>query len=182
MSHFYDYANRLNEALCLVDTAVLNDVLAVLKEARHGRTVFVFGNGGSGATASHFAGDVMKSTYQGATGTVARAICLNDNMTGLLAYANDEGYETVFARPLASMMGYGDVVIGISTSGESENVVNGLQAAVGLGGIAIGLTGKGGGRVGQVARYHVAVPGETIEQVEDGHLAVLHWLVQGLKA
>ena len=159
----------------------IQKVITVLHDARlDGRQVFILGNGGSAATASHFACDLGKGTE--APGTPCfRAFALTDNMPLFSAYANDCGYEQVFARQLANLMQPGDVVIAISGSGNSANVLNAIRLAREGGATTIGLVGFDGGRLGEMVDLCLHVENHCMEQVEDIHLMLEHLVCTSLR-
>jgi D-sedoheptulose 7-phosphate isomerase len=136
------------------------------------------GNGGSAAMASHFACDLGKGTVQEGKPHF-KVISLNDNVPLLTAYANDFGYETVFAEPLASLAEPGDVAIAISSSGNSPNVLRAMDVARELGLTTIGITGFEGGRLKKKVDVCVIVPADSqhpdgMQHAEDGQWVVLH--------
>ncbi|HIC93738.1 MAG TPA: SIS domain-containing protein [Anaerolineae bacterium] len=153
------------------EIARLAEILAQARE--EGRRVFLFGNGGSAATASHFACDLGKGTVREGRPRF-KVIALNDNMPIFSAYANDFGYETVFAEPLVSLSEPGDVAIGISTSGNSANVLRAIEVAQERGLVTVGLTGFQGGQLKDKVDLCIIVPSDSMQQVEDAHLVILH--------
>src|SRR5256714_15441951 len=125
----------------------LEKVLLLLEEAyRNGRRIFIMGNGGSAATASHFALDLSKNTITAGAPRL-KAISLTDHVPLITAWSNDTAYEHIFSEQLANMIESGDVVIGISTSGNSPNVINALRLAKGMRGYTVGLLGAKGGKI-----------------------------------
>src|SRR5712671_2946096 len=125
----------------------LEQVLLLLEEAYHnGRRIFIMGNGGSAATASHFALDLSKNTIMAGAPRL-KAISLTDHVPLITAWSNDTAYEHIFAEQLANMIESGDVVIGISTSGNSPNVINALRLAKEMRGYTVGLLGAKGGKI-----------------------------------
>jgi D-sedoheptulose 7-phosphate isomerase len=138
------------------------------------------GNGGSASTASHFVADLAKNTRSDNLPNF-RVHGLTDNMAILSAYANDEGYENVFAQQLASFVGPHDIVIAISASGNSENVLKGVELANHVKARTVGLTGFDGGKLGPLVDLHIHVPSKIIEQVEDLHLVIEHMVVKTLR-
>ena len=131
------------------------------------------GNGGSASTASHF----VNGLSQGATveGKMRfRAIGLTDNIPNILAYANDLGYENIFVEQLINLLHEGDIVIGISGSGNSKNVIKAIEYANKHRAITIGLTGYDGGELKKIVDYSIHVPCNFMEIVEDIHLAISH--------
>jgi D-sedoheptulose 7-phosphate isomerase len=147
---------------------------------RRGRTIFALGNGGSAATASHFACDLAKGTR--AEGQPAfRVMPLTDNVPLITAWANDASYEGVFAEQLAALVRPGDVVVAISASGNSPNVLAAARVARAAGALVVALSGRCGGALRALADLTVCVPSDTIEQVEDVHIAVAHGLCVALR-
>ena len=159
----------------------LRKVADIIRTARdEGNTVFTFGNGGSGSTAVHFASDLMKTATRPDLKRI-RAISLNDNMPLTTAWANDSSYEHVFKEQLENLMKPGDVVIAISGSGNSKNVLLATEYARSNGGITIGLTGFDGGSLKSLASVLVVVPSNDMLRIEDTHLAICHLLVRLLR-
>jgi len=168
------YLRDVSEVLLQLPHDRIADVIAVLEQARaEGRRIFVFGNGGSAATASHFACDLGKGTVQESQPRF-KVMALNDNIPLLTAYANDFGYETVFAEPLASLSEPGDVAIGISASGNSANVLRAMDVARERELVTVGLTGFQGGRLKDKVDICIIVPSDSMQQIEDAHLVILH--------
>ena len=176
------YFEREKKVLDAIDKAALSQVMNILEEARlDGRQIFIMGNGGSGATASHYCCDFNKgiSIHKDKR---YRMICLNDNIPTMMAYANDVGYENVFVGPLENFFRPGDVVIGISGSGNSENVVRAIQWAKEHGAITIAFTGYNGGKLKQIADYGVHVPVDDMQITEDLHMTLDHCMMKILCA
>jgi len=147
---------------------------------RRGSTVFVLGNGGSAATASHFACDLAKGTR--APGLPAfRVIPLSDNVPLMTAWANDTSYDRIFAEQLSALVRPDDLVIVISASGNSPNVLAAAGVAQEAGALVIALTGQSGGQLYTMADLSILVPSTSIEQVEDAHLAIAHSLCVALR-
>jgi D-sedoheptulose 7-phosphate isomerase len=170
--------NRIIELMPLDEIA---EAMAVLREARmSGRKVFTMGNGGSASTASHFVCDLAKNTRQEGLPSF-RVIGLADNLPMLLAYGNDEGYENIFAHQLTNLIEAGDVVIAISGSGNSPNIIKAVEVAKQAGGITIAFTGFGGGKLGPLADINVCVPSSNMEQIEDIHLMIEHIICSTLR-
>lgn len=159
----------------------IQEVIDLLGQARlEKRQVFILGNGGSASTASHFVCDLAKNTrLQGFPNY--RVIGLTDNMPVFSALANDEGYENVFAGQLASFVRPGDVVIAISASGNSPNVIKAVELARRLQARTIGMTGFDGGLLGGLVDHHLHVPSHCIEYVEDVHLMLEHLITKALR-
>ncbi len=147
---------------------------------RRGATVFVIGNGGSAATASHFACDLAKGTRTPGAPPF-RVMPLTDNVPLLTAWANDTSFDRVFAEQLSALVQPGDVVVAISASGNSANVLAAAELARLAGATVVALTGQTGGRLRRLAHVTVRVPAGPIEQVEDAHLAIAHSLCVALR-
>jgi len=170
------YLVSLQEVLNKIDLGKVEAAAELLLEAyEEGRNIFIFGNGGSGATSSHMAGDFVKGVSYGLDKRF-RMICLNDNFTGLSAYSNDISYDLIFVEPLKNFLSPSDVVIGISGSGNSRNVVSALQYAKDRQAKTIALCGYSGGKINEIADLSVHVPVHSMEIAEDVHLIVLHMI------
>ena len=175
------YLSDLQATLDRLPRDRVEHVVHLLHEARLSRRyVFILGNGGSASTASHFVCDLAKNTRRAGWPSF-RVIGLTDNMAILTAYANDEGYERVFAEQLISLMQAGDVVIAISTSGNSPNVLEAIEAANLRGATTIGFTGFSGGRLASLVQWNVHVDSSSIEHVEDIHLMLEHMICKALR-
>ena len=175
------YAAEVSYVLDRLPFAQVDKAVELLHQARlKRRQVFIFGNGGSAATAAHFVCDLVKNVRREGYPDF-RAIGLSDNTSVLTAYANDEGYENIFANPLASFVEPGDVVIAISASGNSPNVVKAIELARGREATTIAFTGLTGGRLGHLVDLAIRVPSQSIEQVEDVHLMLEHMIVTSLR-
>jgi D-sedoheptulose 7-phosphate isomerase len=142
---------------------------AYLKE----RQVFIMGNGGSAATASHFMVDLSKQTICGVHKRF-KVISLSDNIPSMTAWANDASYEDIFVEQLKNLCQPGSLVIALSASGNSENVLRAVEFARNNGAITIGLTGFEGGRLKDMADEAIIVPSNLIGQIEDVHLSLVH--------
>ena len=159
----------------------LEKVLLLLEGAyRNGRRIFIMGNGGSAATASHFALDLAKNTIMPGAARL-KAISLTDHVPLITAWSNDTAYEHVFAEQLASMIEPSDVVIGISTSGNSQNVINALRLAKQSRATTIGLLGAKGGQIKDIVDAYVLAPGHNIEQEEDAHMILTHVITRYMR-
>ena len=175
-----EYFSEIKKTIDALPVEAIEEVITLLQEARlNGRQVFIMGNGGSAATASHFVCDLAKRTrVVGWPGF--RVIGLTDNMSIFSAYANDEGYETVFAEQLNNFINKDDIVIGISASGNSPNVLNGIKLANDRGAKTIGFTGLTGGKLRSLVQVCVHVPTDRIDQAEDFHLMIEHLIADTL--
>ncbi|MGA8276538.1 MAG: SIS domain-containing protein [Thermoplasmata archaeon] len=160
----------------------LRGIVPILLRARaQDRTVFFFGNGGSASTASHFVVDLAKGTRPSLTpGPLTkrfRCVALNDNVPSVMAWANDADYSRVFSEQLRSLAAPGDVVVAISGSGNSPNVLEAVRVAKEMGLASIGLTGIGGGKLKGLVDVPLVVPSQSMQHTEDVHLVVLHFLM-----
>ena len=181
MNHIRRYFADLKTTLDRLADADIARAIDVLHAARiDRRKIFILGNGGSASTASHFVCDLAKNTRAPGWPDF-RVLGLSDNMALLSAYANDEGYENVFSQQLASFVQPDDVVIGISTSGNSPNVLECIKLANDSGATTIGFTGFDGGHLAQLVDIDLYVPSRCIEQVEDIHLMLEHLICSRLR-
>jgi D-sedoheptulose 7-phosphate isomerase len=176
MSFTLAYKNELLRTIDAIDLAVVDEAIAWLAEARAaGRTIFIAGNGGSAATASHFVCDMVKgASYQ--RRERFRVLCLNDNLPTLTAYSNDVGYDTVFAEQLKNFAQPGDVYIAISGSGNSPNVVKAMETAEEMGCRTIAMTGRDGGALAKLAQLHLHVSVPHMGRIEDAHMIICHMI------
>ena len=175
------YFSDLQEMVRAISQAHLQEILALLEETyRQGRRIFIMGNGGSAATASHFALDLAKNTIMPGAPRV-KAISLTDHVPLITAWSNDTAYEHIFAEQLANMIEPGDLVIGISASGNSLNVINALKVAKKSRAATIGLLGAKGGQIKQMVDAYVLAPGQNIEQEEDAHLILAHIITRHMR-
>jgi D-sedoheptulose 7-phosphate isomerase len=151
--------------------AVVKAADAIAAALKNGRTVLVFGNGGSAADAQHFAAELV-GRYE-KDRKAWPAVALTTDTSALTAIGNDYGFDRVFARQIEALGKTGDVAIGISTSGKSPNVLRALEAANDRGLVTIALTGRGGD-AGKIARLHVRVDEERTARIQEVHATVLH--------
>ena len=145
---------------------------AILAASRNGHKVLVFGNGGSAADAQHLAVDLV-GRFQRERRAVA-VLALTTDTTLLTAIANDYAFDRVFVRQVEALGAPGDLVIGISTSGRSANVVEGLRAARARGLTTIAMTGRDGGPAGALADIHINVPDPSTARIQEAHRTVIH--------
>jgi len=173
----HGYFTHFSNVIAKLPYSCIEGVADVLHEAyRQGRRVFLFGNGGSAALASHFACDLGKGTTAAAHDKRFRVLSLTDNVPLMTAWANDTSYEHVFAQQLRNFVQAKDVAIGISGSGRSPNVLIGLQAAREVGAITVGLTGFEGGKMPEVCDFCVIIPSDNMQIIEDLQLGIAHAL------
>lgn len=199
ISKIKEYRDMEVKVLQNLDLYSVNNVMNVLEEARKShRHIFICGNGGSAATASHYAGDFNKGVNMGLAHIDGHALspdaplaeamsksgvdfynfeCLSDNQPTMLAVANDESYAEAFRYPLSVKMQEGDIVIGISGSGNSANVVNALDYAKAHGGTTIAIVGYDGGRMKKMADHCIHVDINDMQVAEDVHMFLDHLMM-----
>ena len=177
-AYLADYAERLHRALDGVDKVAMDRARSVVEQAAHaGRRVHSIGNGGSAAIADHLCCDWTKGTH--ASGhPIIDAHSLTANIALYSAVANDFGFETVFSRQIELIGREGDVLVAISSSGNSPNIVAGVSAARAAGMTTIGLSGFGGGALRDAADIALHVDDSNYGVVEDAHQAIIHVLAQ----
>ncbi|HOX38379.1 MAG TPA: SIS domain-containing protein [Candidatus Brocadiia bacterium] len=167
----------------LLDKIKVDDVARLVdlcREAkRNGRRVFVFGNGGAAATASHFACDLGKGASLGRSKRF-KVQCFNDCMPWFSAIGNDLSYEDVFVEQLENFAQPGDVAIGVSASGNSPNVIKAVKRAAAIGCETVGICGFKGGRLKDACKLCILLPAEGMGQIEDAQLVVLHMVAYAL--
>ncbi|MDE0101045.1 MAG: SIS domain-containing protein [Bryobacterales bacterium] len=174
MGFAIDYKRRLHTALDKISLEAVEDLIDVFRKARaEDRQIFVFGNGGSAATANHFACDMVKGASFGRSQRF-KILSLAEQIPTLTAYSNDVGYESVFVEHLKNFARPGDVVMGISGSGDSENVIQAIDYGNSIGCFSVGLSGFNGGRLRPMVDLSVHVPDGHMGRVEDAHFVVCH--------
>lgn len=170
------YLQDIKKTIDQIPTDRIDEVIEILQTARiQRRQIFIMGNGGSAATASHFVCDLAKNTHKGSWPNF-RVIGLTDNMAIVSAYANDEGYENIFVQQLGNLLQTGDVVIAISGSGNSKNVIKAVEYANSHGAKTVSFTGLTGGTLRSISHLSIYVPNDHIDQVEDIHLMLEHMI------
>jgi len=191
-----DYRTREIEVYKKLDLDDVNKVMGVLEDARlSGKRIFICGNGGSAATASHYAGDFNKGVNMGLLGLDGHSSdgtpnaekmkgiplynfeCLSDNVPTMMAVSNDDSFAEAFRFPLSIKMKPGDIVIGISGSGNSANVLNALNYAKDNGGTTIAIVGYSGGKMKELADYSIHVDINDMQIAEDLHMILDHMMM-----
>ncbi len=172
------YVDRLKGTLDRMSFDALDQAVGAIQEAHaQRRQVFIVGNGGSAATASHMMNDLSKGLL-GHKGDAAwprlRVISLTDNVSLLTAWANDTDYRRVFSEPLKNLAQSGDLLIAISASGNSPNILEAAGVARSLGVRVVALTGFGGGCLAKVSDIALIVPSDDYGSVEDVHMILDH--------
>ncbi|GJQ59801.1 MAG: SIS domain-containing protein [Candidatus Scalindua sp. AMX11] len=172
------YLNDLHETLRGCDLekveGIINSLLVAYEEEKQ---IFIMGNGGSGSTASHFACDMNKGVSLGLEKRF-KVMSLCDNIPTMLAYANDCSYDDIFVEQLKNFLNPGDIVIGISGSGNSKNVVRAIQYANERGVTTIAWSGFDGGVIAKIAKSSFVAPVHDMQKVEDVHLILTHIIMQ----
>lgn len=175
------YAQYLSQLLLNLSTQQIASFIDALLQAREtGKTIFFIGNGGSAATASHFANDLLAGMRLRKEQKPFKALALTDNNALMTALANDEGYEDVFSKQLEVLMEPGDILVAISASGNSPNLIKAIDLAKSRGNLTFGLVGFDGGKMKQICDRHILVETAKGEYgpVEDVHMVLDH-LVTG---
>ncbi len=176
--HVADYLDRLSRSLATIPRPEIAALGEILYRTYHiGASVFIVGNGGSASTASHMAADLAKNTI-GPHMTRFRVMSLNDNMSLLTALANDNGYENVFREQLVNLIKPSDVLIAISASGNSPNVLSAIEYAKSRQAQTVGLLGFDGGKALDMVDRPILVKSEDYGVIEDAHLVLNHILVE----
>jgi len=159
----------------------MREIVAALVKARNGRKrIYTLGNGGSASTASHMASDLNKGASRHDAPRF-RAVALTDSIPSMLAWGNDSSYDDIFVEQLKNHLEKGDVVIAISGSGNSKNVLKAIEYANKQGAVTIGLTGFDGGKLAGMAKISYIVPSNCMQQIEDVHLLIEHMLSMMLR-
>jgi D-sedoheptulose 7-phosphate isomerase len=167
-----DDARAVQEAVRVMAPRLADLAARLVDVFRHGGRVFFFGNGGSAADAQHWAAELTGRFYQNRPSLPAFA--LTTNTSQLTCLANDFGYDEIFARPLAGMIGSGDAAVGISTSGRSANVLRGLEVARTRGALTIGFTGATGGDMSDHCDHLIRIPSDDVARIQEGHALCAH--------
>ena len=175
MQHIQQYLTDLKNTLDALDPARIKaarDIVAAVRE--RGGQLFLCGNGGSAATASHLANDLGKGASYGRQGPRFCVIALTDNIPWITALANDVSYDVIFAEQLKNLGQSGDVLLAISGSGNSPNILAAAAAAREIGMEVIGWTGFGGGKLADAADLAIVADSHHMGRVEDVHTILMH--------
>lgn len=176
------YLDNLSAVIAALPRGPVANIADLLLEAeREGRTVFILGNGGSAATASHLACDLAK-TASVLGHPRLRALALTDNVPLLTAWGNDASYDVVFAEQVKTFVRPRDIVIAISASGNSPNVLAAASAAREMNARVVGVTGFGGGRLQALCDICLVVPSHEYGPVEDAHMILVHAVTAAIRA
>lgn len=173
-----EYLNRDIEAFNKLNIDEINTAMEAIYHAwERGSTIYVMGNGGSAATASHMVCDFNKGVPLN-TGRKFKLICLNDNIPIITAIANDISYDKIFELQLKDVVTKDDLVLAISGSGNSKNIVNAVSYAKSIGTKIVGMTGYHGGKLRELADYHLHVPVDDMQVTEDFHMIFVHMMMR----
>jgi len=174
MSLIQEYLTCVHEAISALPEDAVQDMVDTLRKAHaQGKQVFLLGNGGSAANATHIAEDLQKGVKEH-TGRRFKVISLADSTPLITAWANDTSYERIFVEQIETLVDPGDVVIAISGSGNSPNVLRAVERANEMGAVTIGWSGFGGGKLAQVAQKPIVVASDNMQRIEDVHLILGH--------
>jgi D-sedoheptulose 7-phosphate isomerase len=180
------FLERVGQELLRVEPAEIKRLADLMYDCyERGRFIFVCGNGGSGSNASHFCEDIGKGTlrredFDNDNKKRVRILSLTDNTPYILAWGNDEGFERVFVEQLKNLAGPGDLLIAISGSGNSPNILRAVEWANQHGLTTFGCTGFFGGKLRTLAHHNFHVPLDDMGIVESIHLTAFHWVVDHL--
>lgn len=171
------YYARLTNTIAQLDIEALNQAMNVLYDAyQKGHTIYTCGNGGSASTASHLANDFNKGISYDLK-KKWHVVCLNDNVATLMAIANDDSYDKVFAKQLEGNITSDDILLAISGSGNSKNIVAAVEEAKRVGATVLGMTGYSGGKLYQMSDVRLHVPLDDMQIAEDIHLTFNHMMM-----
>ena len=177
-----DYLDRVCREIQALDLGQLDNLCEIIEDAYHaGRFVFIIGNGGSGANASHISEDLAKATLRDfANQKRLKVLSLTDNTPAILAWGNDEGFDRIFVEQLKNFASPGDVLLAISGSGNSPNILKAVEWANRAGLTTVGITGFGGGKLRTLARHNVHAGVDDMGIAESLHLTVFHWIIDDM--
>lgn len=176
-----EYLGQVSELVLKIPAESIERITSLMFDAyRSGKRIFVFGNGGGSSTSAHFVCDLAKGTASPGKPRL-KAISLAENIPLLTAWANDTDYTNTFGEQLKNLVEEGDVVIGLSGSGMSPNVINAFRVADEAGARAVLFSGFAGGEAVKVAHDSIVVPSEDMQQIEDVHMILTHIIFRCLK-
>ncbi len=177
-----EYLERVCREIQALDLAQVETISQLIEDAYHaGRFVFIIGNGGSGANASHLCEDLAKATLRDFEGQKRlKVLSLTDNTSAIMAWGNDEGYDRIFVEQLKNLASPGDTLLAISGSGNSPNILRAVEWANNNGLTTVGLTGYGGGTLRTMAQHNLHVGIDDMGIVESVHLIAGHWIIDDL--
>ena len=181
-----DYLSLIEEherAIAALKTDCLTDISRFAEACREaiaaGHTVYLMGNGGSACDCQHFAAELV-GRFQKERRAMA-SVALTTDTSILTALANDYGYDAVFVRQVEALVKAGDVVVGITTSGNSSNILKALARARELGAVTVGLTGRTGGQMRDLCDICIRIPADVTARIQEAHLLIEHMVCQRLE-
>lgn len=184
MDYVKDYFNKYIENLNKIDIAKIDEIVNLLYRTwKNDNQLLIVGNGGSASTASHMACDLGKGTLENVYDSGIkrfRVISLTDNVATMTAFGNDLGYDNIFSQQLRNLIYPGDVVLVITASGNSPNIVNAVETANSMGATTIGLLGFNGGKVNELVDHSIIFEENHYGRVEDFHLMLNHVIAERL--
>lgn len=181
MSFTHRYFDQVKNLLDQIPEEGIIAFTDLLTDAwKEGKKVILMGNGGSSANASHIVNDLQKC-LQYDSGKPLKAMCLSDNTALILAWGNDTKFDNIYAPQVECWAESGDLVIGISGSGNSMNVINAIEKGNEVGALTLGLAGFDGGKLAKIAKITIVVPSDNMQQIEDLHMIILHLVFSELR-
>lgn len=180
-SHIVKYFSDLKDCIEKINKDEILKLAEIIKNSEGKNTVYLLGNGGSASIASHFVCDFVKDVAC-ASNKRYKVVSLTDNVAVLTAYANDIDFNSIFVEQLKNFLVAGDIVIAISGSGNSKNILQAVDYANKNGAITCAMTGFDGGELAHIAKYNILSPSFDIQIVQDSHTAIMHLLMQIIKA
>jgi D-sedoheptulose 7-phosphate isomerase len=177
-----DYLDRMSQEIANLDLGQIENLSQLIEDAYHaGQFVFIIGNGGSGANASHLSEDLAKCTLRDFENQKRlKVLSLTDNTAGIMAWGNDEGYDRIFVEQLKNLASPGDLLLAISGSGNSPNILKAVTWANDHGLTTVGITGFGGGKLKNLAHHNLHAGIDDMGIVETLHVVAFHWVVDDL--
>lgn len=177
-----EYLEQVCQDIRNMDPGQIEAVSGLIEEAYDaGRFVFIIGNGGSGANASHFCEDLAKCTLRDFESQKRlKVLSLTDNTSAIMAWGNDEGYDRIFLEQLKNLASPGDLLLAISGSGNSPNILKAVSWANDNGLKTVGITGFSGGKLKSLAHHNLHSPVDDMGIAETLHLTVFHWIIDDL--
>ncbi|MBI2662467.1 SIS domain-containing protein [Candidatus Woesearchaeota archaeon] len=178
MEHITNYIEELKKTIDKLPLLNVKKATGLIFDAyTNDKQIFIIGNGGSASTASHFACDLNKGTLQRVYDDDEkrlRVISMTDNVSLLTAYGNDLSYEDIFSQQLRNFINKGDLLIVITGSGNSKNILKGIETAKKVGATVLGMLGFDGGEAKEMVDYHIIVPSNNYGPIEDIHMVLTH--------
>jgi len=173
---YQSYVAELTESLATINVTEMNGAIELIrKRIKEGETIWIFGNGGSGATASHASCDLSKGIFN-KSNQKSKVISLNDLQFSISAWINDHGFEESVANMLSSLAKHQDLLVLISGSGNSANLMPAIESARKIGMGVITMTGFKGGIIGSEGDYNIIVNSGDMQVIENAHMALVHWI------